>query len=1417
MQSAKQWFVRAALVLCFTINLTSSRLTTAQESSSDLTTLQQLTQSLVTLSARSFSAQSGAAVAAKQRHDLLIALIPTSPQAALPYMLSADVVNMLPPSAQALIEKEADETGTLEAWYEDYAESHKLRFFLKTGQEQLEVFFATNKPPTSLSGSRVRARGKRLDNFLLLDTTSSTPTDVTSSGGLQVLQLASSQTFGALRTAVLLVNFYDDTSQPYTADQIRSLVFTTVSNFDVENSQDQTWLTGDVFGWFTLPTFSTSTCSLSLATPAQQAAAAAGMDLSGYSRFLYVFPKNACTWLGAASVATTPIQAFINGTATLEAVGHELGHNLGLQHSHSLDCGSATLGTNCSMIEYGDNYDIMGHLTASHFNAFQKERLGWLNFGSSQPITTVTASGTYTITPYETGAGVKALKIVQSTDASTGNKTWYYLEYRQLLGFDTDLSPYPTITNGVLVHLGTDQDPNSSMLLNMNPQLGFDNAALGVGQTYVDAAAGVSVTLTSADASGATVKVALGPGGCQSSAPAITVSPSQGPAVSAGTMQTFAVTVTNQDSVACNTTTFLETGVAPATPTGWSAVITPGSFNLASGSSGSASLQVTSPAGTPAGSYPIIVTAAKWPQYTSSASTSVTYAVGVPVPDFSIVAPSSVALQQGSSAPITATTTAIGGFSAQVSLSASGVPSGMTATFSPTAIAAPGSGMSTLTFQASSSAPPGTYKVIVSGTGGGLTHTLSVSLTITTVPPPSISGYSLFSSTTVPAFIDANAGGPLEMGLRFTSDRNGYIAGIRFYKGPKNVGPHVGTLWTTNGQVLAEATFVNETPSGWQQVNLASPVAIAANKIYVVSYHSSGYYDYDPGTFKSPVDNPPLHAVTTNVMTNGSYSSGASSTFPTSDAGGANLWVDVVFNTGISTASLISITVSPANLSITAGSTQQFQAIGLYSDNSTRDITTQVSWASGTLSVATITSAGLATGVSGGTSLITAELGNISGTATLNVTTAPPPPPLPPPPPSNSYTLFSSTAVPAGGTANAGTPVELGMNFTADRDGHVTGVRFYKASSNVGTHVGTLWSSTGQLLAQAAFTGETASGWQQASFAAPVAITANTIYVISYHTAGYYSYDLGTFNSPVDNSPLHAVLNANNSNGVYAYGASSTFPTSGGGGANFWVDVVFTTSAGTGSASLLSIAVTPANPSIAAGSTQPFQATGAYSDSSMRDLTSQVAWSSGTPTVASISTSGGMATGLMAGSSWITAALGSISGQTLLSVTSAPPPPPSNTFSLFSSTAVPAVLNANAAAPVEVGMKFTADRNGSIIGVRFYKGASNQGTHLGSLWTSTGQLLAQATFLNETPSGWQQVIFSAPVAVVANTVYVVSYHSTGYYSYDLGTFNSPVDNSPLHGVLNSISSNGLYLYSASSMAPTTGAAGANFWVDVLFQ
>ena len=156
--------------------------------------------------------------------------------------------------------------------------------------------------------------------------------------------------------------------------------------------------------------------------------------------------------------------------------------------------------------------------------------------------------------------------------------------------------------------------------------------------------------------------------------------------------------------------------------------------------------------------------------------------------------------------------------------------------------------------------------------------------------------------------------------------------------------------------------------------------------------------------------------------------------------------------------------------------------------------------------------------------------------------------------------------------------MELGVSFTADTNGFVTGIRFYKSPSNLGVHVANLWTSTGVRLASATSKGETASGWQQVNFSTPVAITANTMYVASYHTTlGHFSANWNYFaTAGVNNAPLHALANvAGIPDGRYAYGSNSIFPTGSHKAANYWVDVMFNSSSGTGGALQISTAQLP--------------------------------------------------------------------------------------------------------------------------------------------------------------------------------------------------------------------------------------------------
>jgi Domain of unknown function (DUF4082)/Bacterial Ig-like domain/Purple acid Phosphatase, N-terminal domain len=428
-------------------------------------------------------------------------------------------------------------------------------------------------------------------------------------------------------------------------------------------------------------------------------------------------------------------------------------------------------------------------------------------------------------------------------------------------------------------------------------------------------------------------------------------------------------------------------------------------------------------------------------------------------------------------------------------------------------------------------------------------------------------------------------------------------------------------------------------------------------------------------------------------------------------------------------------------------------------------------------------------------------------------------------------TVFAPGATPAVASENDPAAVEVGMKFRSDVDGAVSGIRFYKGAGNTGVHTGHLWTRDGTLLSAVSFANETGSGWQQASFPQPVPVTAGTTYVISYFApTGHYAADGDFFaTGGVDNSPLHALADGTDgANGLYVYGASGGFPTNTWHSANYWVDPVFTTSAVdttapgvTGVSPAAGSAGAPAGSTVSATFTEDVQPgslgfalrTAAGADVAVTQTYSAASkTATWTPTAALALSTQYTAT--------VTAARDSTgNAMTVPATWSFTTAGPSTCpCSLWTTATTPGTVTEADGSAVELGMKFRANTAGIIRGVRFYKGPQNTGTHTASLWTSTGTRLATATFAGETASGWQQVTFSSPVNINANTTYVVSYHTTvGFYSVDENGFGSAVVTGPLTGLANGTDgSNGLYLYGGGGF-PTNSFQASNYYVDPVFD
>ncbi|MFC7275734.1 DUF4082 domain-containing protein [Paractinoplanes rhizophilus] len=431
---------------------------------------------------------------------------------------------------------------------------------------------------------------------------------------------------------------------------------------------------------------------------------------------------------------------------------------------------------------------------------------------------------------------------------------------------------------------------------------------------------------------------------------------------------------------------------------------------------------------------------------------------------------------------------------------------------------------------------------------------------------------TIWPSTAVPAVPSDPDTAAVEVGVKFRSDTDGYVTGVRFYKGSANTGTHIGHLWSATGTNLGTVTFTGETASGWQTATFASPIAISGNTTYVASYYApNGRYAGDEGAFASAgVDNAPLHALRDGADgVNGVYRYGAGGGFPTSSWQSANYWVDVVFNSAATDSTPPTVTAtSPApgavgvatnaTASATLSEPLQTGTVALAVRAGSTTVAGTAAYNAGTRTVTFTPSSALATNtvytatVSGAKDTAGNTMSAYSWTFTTVESTGTGCP----------CSIWPATATPATASTNDNSPVEVGVKFRAGAAGYITGLKFYKGSGNTGTHTGSIWSTTGARLSTVTFTGESSTGWQTATLPNPVAITANTTYVASYHTdAGFYASTTNGLSAAVTRGPLTALANgAAGGNGVYRYGASG-YPDSTYQSTNYWVDVVFDTTA----------------------------------------------------------------------------------------------------------------------------------------------------------------------------------------------------------------------------------------------------------------
>jgi hypothetical protein len=495
--------------------------------------------------------------------------------------------------------------GALTAVYaDDFEHQHaELMQYIRDDQtgRVFRVHFDAEVPATLRSRSAVTFSGHAEGSDLYVLTASidagiSTPRT-------ENLTSTSALVSGDQRTLVMIADFRD-VAVSCTADAIAQRMFTEPTGYSVAglyraSSDGRVSFSGAVVGPLTLTSSSTDACDPGgWASQARAAATASGIDVSTYTRRVYVMPPNSCEAAGYAFMGGTPSDAWIFSCGIRGVYAHELGHNLGMDH--------ASTPTN----EFGDETDPMTFSDnwLRGVNAPHKHQLGWLGDAGAR---LVADNGVYDVAALAmdpTATTLPRALVIPKND--TGDR--YYVSFRDDSNvFERSINT--AYAGRVSIHRYKGDGSSARTFL---------VAGLSDGERFDDPVNGITITAVGHTSSSATVRIdLLTP--CVIASPTLATTPAQQSGAAGAGVQ-YIVSLTNYDSATCPASSFTFSASVPA---GWTGALSTSSVTLAPGASAQATLTINVPSSAAPGSYSTPISAADITGRHVAASNTASYTV----------------------------------------------------------------------------------------------------------------------------------------------------------------------------------------------------------------------------------------------------------------------------------------------------------------------------------------------------------------------------------------------------------------------------------------------------------------------------------------------------------------------------------------------------------------------------------------------------------------------------------------------------------------------------------------------------------------------------------------------------------------------------------------------------------------------